>query len=186
MRTTRNERQVGDDAVRNRTGRSWEQWFGILDKMKAMEKPHRDIARELSEKFPDIGGWWIQTITVTYEQERGLRDKHQKPGGYEISVGKVIHASVGRVYEYWENPDRRSEWLPGEEITIRKSTPFKSMRITWSDGTTSLAVYFYEKGDIKSQVVVQHIKLRSRHAAEGKKKYWKSKLEALKKLCSGE
>jgi hypothetical protein len=52
----------------------------------------------------------------------------------------------------------RKTWLP-ESITIRKATANKSMRITWIDEVTHLNVDFYSKGELKSQVVVQHSKI---------------------------
>ena len=39
--------------------------------------PHKQIAEYLYEKH-GLSGWWSQVVTVVYEQERGLREKHQK------------------------------------------------------------------------------------------------------------
>ena len=33
-------------------------------------------------------------IAVTYEQACGLRDKHEKPQGFEISVSRTIDAPI--------------------------------------------------------------------------------------------
>ena len=54
------------------------------------------------------------------------------------------------------------------------------MRVTWSDGKTSLNVSFYPKANKKSQVVVQHIKLKNAREAERAKKYWKQQLDSFK------
>jgi hypothetical protein len=37
--------------------------------------PHKQIAEYLYEKH-GLSGWWSQVVTVVYEQERGLREKH--------------------------------------------------------------------------------------------------------------
>jgi hypothetical protein len=42
-------------------------------------------------------------ITVTYEQVRGLRDKHQKSDGYAISVTKVVPGPVDVSYNFWSD-----------------------------------------------------------------------------------
>jgi hypothetical protein len=62
--------RVSDEAVRSKTGRGWAEWFELLD---------GEGARELIHGKYGIDGWWAQNVTVGHEQERGLRDKHQKP-----------------------------------------------------------------------------------------------------------
>ena len=104
-------------------------------------------------------------IANTYEQVSGMREKHQRPEGYEISVSKTIAVSNTVVYEAWRDEKNRSLWLPESPIVIRKATPSKSMRITWADSKTSIYVNFYWKGNAKSQIVVQHGKLPDAKAA---------------------
>ena len=169
-----------DEAVRKRTGKGWEQWFRILDRAGGRNMNHKQIVACLAKRSPEIGGWWMQMITVAYEQERGLRERHQKPGGYEISRSKTIGVSLSPLYNAWTDARLRRRWLP-ETITIRTATPRKSMRVTWADGKTSLSVNFYAQGSAKSQVVVQHIKLPDAKAAERMKTYWTKILEGLKK-----
>jgi hypothetical protein len=67
---------------------------------------HQEIAGLLHTKH-QVGPWWTQTVTVTYEQARGLRDKHQKPGGYEISVSRTIDASVSTAFKAWTDEKTR-------------------------------------------------------------------------------
>ena len=93
-----------------------------------------------------------QLITVTYEQVRGLRDKHQKSDGYEISVSKVVPGPVDVLYNFWSDEKKRKRWLTEKQkasLTIRKSTPNKSMRIIWGDGKTRVEANFYDKGGLK-------------------------------------
>jgi hypothetical protein len=56
------------------------------------------------------------------------------------------------------------------------------MRVTWSDGQTSLEINFYPKAAGKSQAVVQHSKLRSAAAALRMKVYWGKALDRLRTL----
>jgi len=53
------------------------------------------------------------------------------------------------------------------------------MRVTWPDGT-SLEVNFYSKGDSKSQVSVQHSKLKDSADVARRKAYWSAALARLK------
>jgi hypothetical protein len=60
--------------------------------------------------------------------------------------------------------------LEAHEITIRKATAPKTLRITGEDGKTHIDVYIIPKGDGKSQVSrLQHTKLaNAREAARMK------------------
>jgi len=170
---------ISDEAVKKRTGRSWNQWYAILDQAGARKMTHTQIAAYLykEQKLP---GWWAQMVTVGYEQARGLREKHQRPEGYSISASRVVNVPLSALYHSWAEPKQRDKWLKVKGIEIRKTTPNKSMRITWSDKKTSLEVNFYNKGKSKAQVVVQHSKLRNAKAAEKMREYWAKKLDGLK------
>lgn len=171
--------RVGDTAMKAKTGKTWAEWFAILDKAGAQNMGHTEMAAYLHNEL-GCPGWWNQMVAVGYEQARGTRQKHQKPGGYEISASKTMEAPIGALYKAWEDQKTRRRWLPDPDIKIRKATRNKSMRITWTDGKTSLNVNFYVKGKAKAQVVVQHSKLPDGQAAERMKTYWARMLERLK------
>jgi hypothetical protein len=172
-------RKISDEAVKARTGKAWAEWFRILDAARAREMPHSEIATLLYEKHK-VSAWWSQMVTVTYEQARGLRQAHEKPGGFEIGVSKTLDVPVAKAFAAWEDAKQRRRWLNGPGFTVRKATPSKSMRITWVDGKTNLDVYFNSKGAAKSQVAVQHNKLKNARDAARMKKYWTQQLEQLK------
>jgi len=169
---------IGDEAVKKTTGKSWNQWFVILDKKKATQMTHKEIGLFLREKH-SLSQWWAQMISVGYEQERGMRVAHQQPEGFEISKSKTLPVSPMKAFKAWNDNKARDQWL-GENITIRKATPAKSMRITWSDGKTNVDVNFYGKGENKCQVSIQHTRLSSAAQAEKMKKYWAEKLDNFK------
>lgn len=171
-------RQIGDEALKAKTGKTWEQWSSILDKAGAGTMDHTQTARWLSEK-KKIPGWWCQMIAVGYEQMRGLREKHQRPDGYEISVSKTIEASTSSLYKAWKDASIRKHWLPDTPIVIHKATPLKSLRVTWTDGKKNVDVSFYPKNKKKCQVVVQHRMLPTAAAAARMKKFWATALNHL-------
>jgi hypothetical protein len=171
---------ISDQAVTKATGRGWAHWFALLDKAGAASKDHQGIVACLYPKHLK-DGWWCQMITVAYEQARGLRQKHQKPGGFEISGSKTIEAPLTHLFAAWADDAVRRVWLgPYAAITIRKSTPGKSMRITWIDGASHVDANFYAKGPAKSMVQVNHGKLRSAAEARKWKQYWGRTLDKLK------
>jgi hypothetical protein len=173
--------RMSDEAVKAKTGKKWDQWFAILDKAGAKEMSHQDIVKFLNSKH-DVGPWWQQMVTVSYEQARGLRDVHEKSGGYQISVSRTVNVPLMTLYKSVANEKSRSRWLSENGLDVRKATPNKSMRITWSDGKTSLEINFYSKGEAKSQVVVQHSKLPNAKAATKMKTFWGQALDRLREV----
>jgi hypothetical protein len=71
----------------------------------------------------------------------------------------------------------RKQWLK-DRFTVRKATGNKSMRVAWSDNT-NVEANFYGKAASKSQVVVQHSKLRNSAQVEHIRARWKIALERL-------
>lgn len=137
---------MSDEAVKAKTGKKWDQWFLILDKAGAKDMSHKEIVKFLNSEH-GVGPWWQQMVTVSYEQARGLRDKHEKPAGYEVSVSRTVKVPLAKLYKAIGNETRRRTWLSEEGLLVRKATPNKSMRVTWKDGKTSLEFYFSPKGD---------------------------------------
>ncbi len=172
--------QIGDAAVKTKTGKTWQEWFAVLDKAGAKKMNHTELAAYLYKELK-LPGWWNQMVAVGYEQARGLREKHQKPTGHEISSSKTIAVPVSKLFKAWQDERSRRQWL-GSAIVLRKATPSKSMRITWSDGKTSVDVNFYPKGKAKSQVAVQHGKLPDAKAAAQMKAHWDKTLDRLKDI----
>ena len=171
--------RMSDDAVKAKTGKTWSQWFKLLDDAGAKKMAHRERVALLHQKH-GVGPWWQQMVAVTYEQARGLRDKHQKPAGYEISVSRTVAAPVSRAFKAWTVEKIRKQWLLSN-IEVRKATTNKTLRLTWDD-KTSLVVAFLPKGPDKSQVVAQHSKLPDAKGAAKMKKFWAEALDRLKAL----
>jgi hypothetical protein len=175
--------RMSDQAVKAKTGKDWKQWFSILDKAGARKMTHQEIVAVLNSKHA-VGPWWGQMVTATYEQARGLRDKHEKPAGYEISVSRTLNVPVSAVFRSFSDERRRASWLGEDGLVVRKSTPNRTMRATWKDGKTSLSISFLPKDTSKSQVVVQHSKIADAKSAEKMKNYWSRKLDTLKSTLS--
>lgn len=170
---------VSTDAVKARTGRGWKEWLRILDREKGPTLGHTAMAELLHEKY-SVPGWWAQMVTVGYEQARGLRVKHEKQGGIEISASRTIEADPKSVFRAWTDAKARARWLR-KTVTVHKATPPKSMRVTWIDGAKSIGVNLYPKGSGKTLIALQHGKLESAAQAKKMKVFWGGRLDALKK-----
>lgn len=81
---------VGDEAVREATGKDRAEWFALLDQAGAATWKHKDVATWLVREH-EVDGWWAQGITVAYEQARGIRRPGQRQDGtFETSVSRTV------------------------------------------------------------------------------------------------
>ncbi|HEY9421380.1 MAG TPA: DUF4287 domain-containing protein [Thermoanaerobaculia bacterium] len=177
---TRPAERMSDAAVQAKTGKTWDEWFALLDAAGARSMTHREIAAHLGKEH-GVGPWWRQMVTVSYEQARGIREKHQTSSGWQASANRTFNVPVSRLFEAWCDEEQRRLWLPVAAMTIRKATPDKSLRITWGDGS-NVDVNLYPKGDAKSQVSIEHGKLPGAEAVAESKGYWKQALDRLHTL----
>jgi hypothetical protein len=174
---------VSDDAVRAATGKGWREWFGILDRAGARTLDHKGIVALLRGK----GGtspWWEQMITVAYERARGMRVKHERPDGFSVSATRTLAADAGDAFRAFTLAAQRRRWLGTTQLTITRSTPDKSVRMRLSD-EGRIEVNLLRKGARKTQVTVQHDRLKDARAAEARKAFWRERLEALGRLLEG-
>jgi hypothetical protein len=168
---------MSEASVEKRTGCTWEKWVWALDHAGAHEWSHRAIVEYVGKSYK-TGDWWAQAVTVGYERIKGLRDIGQRRGGaYEANKSKTIAAPAPAVYRAFADSRVRRKWLPGVNVTIRKSTPGKSARMTWEDGT-SVEVWLTPKG-ARTATAITHTKLAGKEDAERRKLYWAEKLRAL-------
>lgn len=171
---------ISSDAVRAATGKTWPEWFHILDKIQAEKLKHKEIAAWLDENYEELGGWWSQMVTVAFEQERGLREPNEKEDGFCVNSTKTMDVAVGAIFRAWNDTRTRRKWLP-DSIEIRKATKDKSMRVTWANGT-HVDANFIAKGPKKAQITIQHRKLKSQKDVAKMRAYWGKRLDDLKSL----
>jgi hypothetical protein len=172
---------MSDGKVHARTGRTWAEWVLVLDRIRAAEMPHREIALHVSSLgVPD---WWTQTVTVGYERIRGLRQRGQRrDGAFEASKSRTFDVPVGVLFDAFANARTRREWLP-DDIAVRSANRPKRMRIAWHDATT-VQVEFAAKSPRRSSVAIQHQKLPDRAAAEAAKNAWTARFERLRGMLT--
>jgi hypothetical protein len=167
-----------DEALKEKTGCTWQRWVHALDALGAERMSHRDIATLVNEKYK-IDGWWSQTVAVGYERIKGLRARGQRRNGtYEMTKSRTFNVPVTALFDAWANATVRRRWLNGANVKVRTATAPKSMRLDWTDGGI-IAVGFVAKGQSKSAVAVAHTKLPDRATADRLKAYWSERLDTL-------
>jgi uncharacterized protein YndB with AHSA1/START domain len=177
---------IGNEAVRAKTGRGWDEWFRLLDEARGSAMDHTRLAAYIHDEL-GCPGWWSQAVAVAYEQARGLRQKHQKPDGFEASVSRTLAVSLETLFEAWNDEEERRRWLGEAPLVVRKATPGKTMRVRWEEGGAwqRVDVHFSAKGPGKSSVTVQHGRLPEAADVERVKAFWSEALERLKGALGG-
>lgn len=174
---------VSDAAVTAKTGKTWAQWFSQLDRSGALEWDHKTIARHLAHSYP-LGGWWSQMIAVTYEQARGLRDKHEKADGFAIQRERTLAVPAAQAWEAMKG----LKWLPEAKKSCIRSVREDNrllLRLNWPDGT-NVMMGVIAKGEGKCSAGVQQSKLPDRAAAEQAKQFWAKRLDGLRERLEGD
>ncbi|MDQ3660410.1 MAG: hypothetical protein M3454_04985 [Actinomycetota bacterium] len=147
-----------EEAIKRGSGKTWDEWFAILDEWGATKRTHGEIARHVHEEH-DVSGWWAQTVTVGYERGRGMRRAHERSDGFYVSVSKTLPIGVNQLFEEFTNSTKRSRWLEPGTLRSRTSQPGKSARFDFRDDESRVHAYFTSKGNRKATVVVQHERL---------------------------
>jgi hypothetical protein len=169
---------MSDAAVKKATGSTWASWVEVLDRAKAREMAHGELAKHIKahHRTPD---WWTQMVAVGYERIRGLRAQGQRRSGeWEVSKSKTVAAPVAKVYAAFKTPQSRAKWLAGAKLTVRTAKAEKSMRVRFEDGSP-VDVYFVPRSPAKCQVAVHHRKLTSKAEADRLRAFWGERLDEL-------
>jgi hypothetical protein len=172
---------TSDEKIRVRTGRGWEEWFGILDEWGAADRSHRDTARWLAEQQGlHPLAWNVQAVASSYERARGMREPGEKDDGFAITASKTVRVRVERLYDAFVDESLRAHWLPDGQLSARTATKPRSARFDWGDGETRVNVTFLAKGEDKSTIALEHRRMANADEAARMKRYWRASFAALK------
>ena len=174
---------TSDEAIRERTGRGWEEWFDLLDEWGAADKTHREIARWLAgQQGIHPLAWNAQAIAGSYERARRGRQVGQHEDGFTVTATKTVAVPVERLYAAFVDSSLRERWLPDGELRERTVIEPRSARFDWGDGATRVHVAFAAKGDAKSTAALSHERLPDGAEAERMKTFWRERVAGLKEV----
>jgi uncharacterized protein YndB with AHSA1/START domain len=195
-------RPLSDAEIKERTGKTWDEWFKTLDKFGGVEKGRREIGYTLHGK-PGVDAWLSATIVVEYEAARGVLEPDGRPKGYMICPTKTIAAPVDAAYRAWATDSGWNSWFAkkskidlrvggrystgdgdaGEFTKVREN---KVIRFTWENPKhtpgTVVEATFKSKGDgnDKCIVMVSHDRIQTRAEADDLRDAWTGVLNKLK------
>ena len=195
---------ISDEAVKNATGKTWEQWVALLDNEGAEDLSHKEIAALLLDRGHIEKGneWWAQSVTVGYEYAKGRRVKGETAdAGFQVGVQRTIGVEADRLWAFLTGPQGLPLWLgdgaealaftegesyetdDGASGDIRSVYPPERLRLTWQpagwENQSTLQLYLQDKGD-RTALRFHQEKLRDSEQRSEMKAHWTEVLERIK------
>jgi uncharacterized protein YndB with AHSA1/START domain len=141
-------REIRDEAVREATGRTMDEWEALLDSRGAADLSHTQIAALLADGLIE-SGWWRQTVAVAYERRKGKRGVGQTAdGAFQVGVRRTLpmaHDDAWRLVtsaqgvRAWLGETSGFAWEKGAAYAtpggaagqVRVFKPGSHLRMTW-------------------------------------------------------
>lgn len=164
------------DSVRSGTGRSYEQWYELLDNAGARDLSHQEIARWIAAQGVD-SGWWCQSITGSYERHIGRRVEGQTcTGDFKTSTSRTLDATLDEVLQRWcTTVDGQTEFngVPvAEKPSVAATGRWRYWRAKLADGgRVTVSITSAPSG--RTSFGLSHDKLAGADEVELWKTYWR-------------
>lgn len=199
--------KLSSKAVKEKTGRNWEEWIEWLDDRKPAGKTHRQIVALLSEHIESI--WYRQKIALSYREVRGNLPPGELLSGYEVGVSRTFPIPMSKAWELVTSEQGLSAWLGEvEDGSIDVAETFKTkegvtgsvtileagshFRMAWKPQnwrhSTILQVRVTgskSKTACKSVISFHHEKLPRAIDRDAMKRRWEEKLYELAEIIKG-
>lgn len=148
-------------------------WLKILDNHKIGLETHGQKVGFLRQEY-NLSAILSEKIALEYEKE--IHEKISKE--CEISKSKMFQCEISKLYSFMKNIFKSPsfEFFPTEIIVDNKD---KNIQVKCDDNSYIIA-YFYSTRD-KTQLVIQHAKLKNSKMYEDIKKFWMRKLKEIEK-----
>jgi hypothetical protein len=169
---------MSDAAMQRATGKSWDEWFALLDAWGGTTHNHTEIARHVAE-ICSIEGWWAQNVTVGYERARGMRALHERPDGFTMNASKTFPVPVERLFVAIVDDGKRACWLDGIALRLRTSQLSRSARFDVLPGENRISVNFIAKGPDKASAQFQQERLADAEDVAHWKAIWQGQFAHL-------
>jgi uncharacterized protein YndB with AHSA1/START domain len=192
--------RINESLVVARTGRTFHDWFTIIEGFEGFRKGHKAIAKHLAEDH-GMSLWYAQTITVQYERDRVGGESDEAERSRTLSIQRTIGVAISRAFEAWTHQNRLAAWnhpdalvdarvggrimdgdfLCGEILDLESP---KLLRFSFENPRfrpgSSIDVEFFVKGGLRTLVRLTHTGLGCKSEADEAKAYWNAALDSLR------
>lgn len=201
----RKGREITDEAVREATGRGWDEWEALLDARGAAELSHKQIVALLADGLVE-SRWWQQGVTVAYEKRKGRRDLGQTAdGAWQVGVRRTLPLSMDTAWRLLTSPAGVRAWLgdvpslalekgaayataDGAAGTVRVVNPGSHLRLTWQPPgwarPSTIQVRVMPSGE-RTVLSFHEERLPSADEREARRRHFEAALDALQRQAGG-
>lgn len=176
------EPEMSDEAIKNGTGRGWDDWCDLIDQRPEGIDGHTAIATYVRDVL-GTGPWWTQGVTVGYERITGLRLPYERPDGtFTAGKSKTVVFDPDELRSLLLDDTRRSDLFPGHSTTIKSKPTAKAIRIEVGQGIAQFGISPASNGkdgQRRAKITIQHEKLPTYELVEEWKFYWTDWLDAI-------
>lgn len=171
------EPEMSDEAVREATGRGWDDWCDVIDAWPGHANGHTAVAAHVREHH-GVPGWWAQTVTVGWERITGRRLPYQRPDGtFTAGKSRTVRVDAADLRAMLLDEADRADLFPGQQTALRSRATTKDVRLAIGPGTALFTVDAQANG--RTKVTVSHERLPEYDDVQEWKLYWDKWLEAL-------
>lgn len=169
--------ELSDGAVREATGRGWNEWCDLIDAWDGHRDGHAAVASWLQDTH-GVDGWWSQTVTVGWERITGRRLPYQRPDGtFTVSKSRTMNLDVATMRAMLVDDDARTNLFPGYQTSLRSRPKSKALRVGFEPGVVLFS--FDPVDEDRTKVTVTHESLPAFDQVEEWRLYWEKWLEAI-------
>lgn len=198
--------RLTDAEMKSKSGKTWDQWFKVLDDFGGPARGRREIGNFLADTHK-MDAQLTATVNVEYEAARGVVEKDGRPKGYMICATKTIGAPAATVFSAWSTEKGWNSWFTrkaeldfreggryatddGNAGEFKKIRENKAIKFTWENPKhtpgTVVETTFQPKGDGRCVVMVAHDRIQTRVEADELRAVWGGALDRLKALLERE
>lgn len=199
-------REIRDDAVREATGRGWDEWEALLDARGAADLSHREIVALLADGLIE-SSWWRQSVAVDYERRKGKRVVGQTADtGFQIGARRTLPIAPEEAWRLVTSPEGVRAWLgdargfaveKGAEYStangavgvVRVAKPGSHLRVTWQPPgwvrASTIQVRVIPAGE-KTTISLHQEHLPGAADREERRRFFQAALDALERLADRE
>ena len=165
--------------VKKKTGRTWQEWFALLDRDGAAKLDRRQITRIVASKY-GIGLWWRRTIAKAYERSGAALGAAQEPGsdpvaGPSRATQPPTRAHSATIYDI----EPRAHPVTSRTLGSRPAPGTISNRHGASVGNVDVSGDRFEAVHSESDGVADSI--RDVRPVRKMRAFWKARVESLQK-----
>ena len=188
---------VTDEAVLAQTGRSLQDWYGVIEGAGLTDKRRDAIQLIYDQTGRGKDVWWPTTIWVEYERARGVVKKDGRPEGYNICCTKGFKLTPEELFPHFATEAAFGAWVMGWfgemkegaafrcgacEGEVGRIRPAKDIRLAWQSpgfGPSEVEIQFTVTAG-KTTINCFPKRIATRDEADGLRRAWGEALDRLK------